>query len=86
MRDAEGSFLLATSRRLQAVQSALTAEAEALRGGVRLIHSVTTGPVVMETDSLELVIYGGRGPSSARSLHQSFVTLTTLLNRFLPFL
>jgi ribonuclease HI len=55
VRDAEGSFLLVTSRRLQAVQSALTAEAEALRDGVRLIHSVTTGPVVMENDSLELV-------------------------------
>ena len=37
------------------VSSALAAEAEALREGVRLVHSVTTGSVVMETDSLELV-------------------------------
>ena len=54
-RDDEGEFLLATTRRLPAVASALAAEAEALRAGVQLIHTVTNGPVIMETDSLELL-------------------------------
>ena len=38
-RDAEGVFLMAMTRRLPAVASALAAEAEALRAGVQLIHS-----------------------------------------------
>jgi ribonuclease HI len=54
-RDSDGNFVMAISRRLPAVSSALAAEAVALREGVNLIHMVTTGPVVLETDSLELV-------------------------------
>ena len=54
-RDAEGVFLMAMTRRLPAVASALAAEAEALRAGVQLIHTVTNGPVMLETDSLEVV-------------------------------
>ena len=47
-------FLMAVSRRLPVVASALAAEAEALRAGVHMIHTVTQGSVIMETDSLEL--------------------------------
>ena len=54
-RDAEGEFLMAMTRRLPAVASALAAEAEALRAGVQLIHTVTNGPMMLETDSLEVV-------------------------------
>ena len=53
-RDDAGVFLMAVSRRLPAVASALAAEAEALRAGVHMIHTVTQGSVIMETDSLEL--------------------------------
>ena len=45
----------AITRRLTRVAPALSSEAEALRAGVQMIHSVTSGPVIMETDSLELV-------------------------------
>ena len=55
-RDDAGDFLMAMIRRLLAVASTLAAEAEArLRAGVQLIHSVTQGAVILETDSLELV-------------------------------
>ena len=54
-RDAEGEFLMGMTRRLPAVASARAAEAEALRAGVQMIHTVTTGPVWMETDSMEVV-------------------------------
>ena len=55
-RDVAGDFLMAMIRRLLAVASTLAAEAEArLRAGVQLIHSVTQGAVILETDSLELV-------------------------------
>jgi hypothetical protein len=49
-RDAEGGFLLATTRRLPDVSPAPSAEGEALLAGVHLIHTVTTGPVIVETD------------------------------------
>jgi hypothetical protein len=51
----QGNFLMAMTRRLPAVASTLSAEAKALREGVKMIRTVTTGGVVMETDSLELV-------------------------------
>jgi len=54
-RDDAGDFLMAMTKRLPAVASALAAEAEALRAGVQLIYSVSHGSVIMETDSLELV-------------------------------
>jgi ribonuclease HI len=54
-RNEGGEFLMAITRRLTRVASALFSEAEALRAGVQMIHSVTSGPVIMETDSLELV-------------------------------
>jgi ribonuclease HI len=50
-----GEFLMAITRQLTRVASALSSEAEALHAGVQMIHSATSGPVIMETDSLELV-------------------------------
>jgi hypothetical protein len=46
---------MAITRRLTSVASALSSKVEALCAGVQMIHSVTSGPVIMETDSLELV-------------------------------
>ncbi|KAF8672429.1 hypothetical protein HU200_049640 [Digitaria exilis] len=62
VRDAEGGFLMATTRWLPDVGSALAAEAEAPCAGVQLIYTVTEGPVMMKTDSLELVsLWNNRG-------------------------
>jgi ribonuclease HI len=54
-RDSDGNFLMAMSRKLLTVPSALAAEAKTLREGVRLVHPVTTGHVVLETGCLEIV-------------------------------
>jgi len=67
-RDDAGVFLMAVSRRLPVVASALAAEAEALRAGVHMIHTVTQGSVIMETDSLELAGYGITGRLRDHSL------------------
>lgn len=46
-RNDQGEFLMGMNRSLP--------EAEALRVGVQLIHTITNGPVIMEIDSLELL-------------------------------
>nr|CAB3499250.1 unnamed protein product [Digitaria exilis] len=48
VRDAEGGFLMATTRWLPDVGSALAAEAEAPCAGVQLIYTVTEGPAFWE--------------------------------------
>jgi hypothetical protein len=55
MRDSNGVLRAASARCLDSVGSALQAEAEALRDGVRLIPEGTTEHVILETDSQELV-------------------------------
>lgn len=55
VRGPDGVFLVAGSRWLPSVASALMAEAEACRDGVRLVAPGEQRPVVLETDSLELV-------------------------------
>jgi ribonuclease HI len=54
IRDANGSFIKASARRLTSVASALIAEAEAMRDGVRLAQGAQEG-IRVETDSQELV-------------------------------
>jgi ribonuclease HI len=54
IRDANGSFIKASARRLTSVASALIAEAEAMRDGVRLAQGAQEG-IIVETDSQELV-------------------------------
>jgi ribonuclease HI len=55
LRNTDGHFMKASARRLTSVASALIAEAEALRDGVRLIPLGTREGVIAETDSQELV-------------------------------
>jgi ribonuclease HI len=55
MRDSNGVLRAASARCLDSVGSALQAEAEALRDGVRLIPEGSTEHVILETDSQELV-------------------------------
>jgi ribonuclease HI len=55
IRRADGSFMTASARRLASLDSALMAEAEALRDGVRLLPQDLDMRVIMETDSQELV-------------------------------
>ena len=52
MRDSNGVLRAASARCLDSVGSALQAEAEALRDGVRLIPEGTTEHVILETDRL----------------------------------
>jgi hypothetical protein len=54
-RNDQGEFLMGMNRSLPDVSGPLAAEAEALRVGVQLIHTITNGPVIMEIDSLELL-------------------------------
>ena len=84
-RDSEGSFLMASTRRLPGVSSALAAEAEALREGVRLVHSVTTGSVVMETDSLELVSLWSKRAIQRSELAPVFYDIKELAASFSSF-
>jgi ribonuclease HI len=55
MRNSTGSLLRASARCLDSTGSALLAEAEAFRDGVRIIPEGTTDHIVLETDSQELV-------------------------------
>jgi ribonuclease HI len=55
LRGSDGRFRAASARWMNSVGSALLAEAEALRDGVRLIPEGTQAKIVAETDSLELV-------------------------------
>jgi ribonuclease HI len=54
-RNDVGEFVMAMNKQLPVVASPLAAEVEALRAGAQMIHTVTQEPVIMETDSLELV-------------------------------
>jgi hypothetical protein len=51
----DGSFLTAMARRLPSVASALMAEAEACRDGLRLLPQMPQQRVILETDSQEFV-------------------------------
>jgi hypothetical protein len=55
IRSNDGSFGKASARRLDSIASALIAEAEALRDGVRFIPAGTREGIIAETDSKELV-------------------------------
>ncbi|KAF8721883.1 hypothetical protein HU200_022827 [Digitaria exilis] len=55
VRRADGSFVAASSRRINSASSVLMTEAEALRNGIWLIPQGTLDKVVVETDSQELV-------------------------------
>jgi ribonuclease HI len=55
LRDSNGTFQAASARFLDTVGSALLAEAEGLRDGVRLTPEGITKHIILETDSLELV-------------------------------
>lgn len=52
--DSSGNFLAALARWLDSLGSALLAEAEALRDGVRLIPGGTRERIILEMDSQEL--------------------------------
>jgi ribonuclease HI len=55
IRDGNGVFIKATARKLSSVASALVAEAEAWRDGLRLLGQSGHQQVILETDSLELI-------------------------------
>jgi len=55
LRDSDGNLRMASARWIDLVGSALLAEVEALRDGVRLILAGTREHIIMETDSLVLV-------------------------------
>ncbi|RCV17756.1 hypothetical protein SETIT_3G245300v2 [Setaria italica] len=55
IRRADGSFHAPASRWLPTVASALIADAEAYRDGLRLMHGAGSARVLVETDSLQLV-------------------------------
>jgi len=54
LRDSSGNFFPASARWLDSLGSALLAEAEALRDGVRLIPGGTRERIILKTDSQEL--------------------------------
>jgi ribonuclease HI len=56
LRDNNGAFRAALARFLDSVGSALLAEAESLRDGVRLIPEGSIDHIILETNSLELVL------------------------------
>ncbi|KAF8740105.1 hypothetical protein HU200_013821 [Digitaria exilis] len=55
VRRDDGSFVKAAARRLPSVASALIAEAEACRDGIRLVSLLPAAGIILETDSLEFV-------------------------------
>ena len=56
LRDNNGIFMAASARWMDSLGSALLAEAEAFRDGVRLIPQGTMEHILVETDSQELAL------------------------------
>jgi hypothetical protein len=69
IRREDGSSVTAMARQLPSVASALVAEAEARRDGIRLLQPSPQQRVILETDSLELLTLWG-----SRDSHRSEVT------------